>query len=487
MTGNAGRSCAVIATAVLWVAFSSEAALALGAPRVAARTGPVGGATTGKTLFRRATVALSGGAKQQLGSQATRTAPVHIDLPTALRLAGANNIDLALVRTAERRAKAVNDAATLQFFPWLSVGASYAHHTGAGQEFSGNVLNVDKQLYGRAATLGVELDLGDALFNKLAAQQLQRAAIDDVTAARKDTLLAAANAYFDLVDAVAVTGIARDALHISQSYETQLERAVAIGLTNRGEALQVSVQTQRDKVLLREAQAAQRRDSAALATVLRLDPATDLVPADRIVVPPNLISLDTPTTTLVRRALRLRREIKASAASVRAAQEQRSAAKYGPLIPSLSATAVYGRLRGGPNGFLGGYQPSHDYVVGLRWRLGPGGLFDFSRTEAADAKLDRARLNAVDVRQRIERQVVDALADARSARDQVRLSRRGAELAAQNLKFAMERKAFGVYAVLEVVQAQQDLTRARRDYAGALTRYAKAQYALARAVGVIHR
>lgn len=486
MTSTAGRSCAAIATAALWVAFSFATEQAQGATRIGGASEPLEQSNGLTVAAPGRDSSASSNPLQSVANRADQTA-VPIDLPTALRLAGANNIDLALVRTAERQAKAANDAATLSFFPWLSVGASYAHHTGAGQEFSGNVLNVDKQLYGRAATLGVSLDLGSAIFRKLATLQLQRAAADDVDATRNDTLLAAANAYFGLVDAVAVTGIARDAVHISQNYQTQLERAVAIGLTNRSEALQVSVQTQRDKVLLREAQAAQRRDSATLATVLRIDPATDLVPTERTVAPPKLIPLDTPVAALVRRALRLRRELKASAASVGAAKEQRTAAKYGPLIPSISAAAVYGRIRGGANGYLGGYRPSHDYVVGLNWRLGPGGLFDFSRTEAADARLERARLNEDNVRQRIERQVVDAIADALSARDQVRLARRGAEFAVQNLKFAMQRKVFGVYAVLEVVQAQQDLTRARRDYAGALTRYAKAQYALARAVGVIHR
>src|SRR6185437_3202142 len=49
-----------------------------------------------------------------------------IDLPTALRLAGANNIDLALVREALVQAQAQNDAATLSFVPALNGGLGYA-------------------------------------------------------------------------------------------------------------------------------------------------------------------------------------------------------------------------------------------------------------------------------------------------------------------------------------------------------------------------
>ena len=49
-------------------------------------------------------------------------APQMIDLTTALKLAGMNDIDLALVREAENQARAADDAATLKFFPWLSAG-----------------------------------------------------------------------------------------------------------------------------------------------------------------------------------------------------------------------------------------------------------------------------------------------------------------------------------------------------------------------------
>jgi outer membrane protein TolC len=61
----------------------------------------------------------------------------------------------------------------------------------------------------------------------------------------------------------------------------------------------------------------------------------------------------------------------------------------------------------------------------------------------------------------------------------------GVELAQESLKLSEQRREFGVYAVLEVIQAQQDLTQARTDYSRALTQYAKAQYGLARATARI--
>ncbi|MGH8219561.1 MAG: TolC family protein [Steroidobacteraceae bacterium] len=408
-----------------------------------------------------------------------------IDLTTALRLAGANNLDLALTREAERQAKAASDAATLSFFPWLQVGQIYARRTGNDQQTTGVMVDVDRQLYRRGASFAIAIDLGDALFRKLAALQLQNAAVHNVDAQRNDALLAAANAYFDLVNSVAEIDIARDAVRISHDYQDQLDRAVAIGLTNRSEALRVAVRTQENEVTLRAAEAQQRRDSAALAVVLRLDPKVALEPRERVVMPLTLVPLDTPLDRLVARALELRPEVEASTAAITAAEHQRTAAKYAPLIPSISAAATYAQTRGGPNGILDAYQPTHDYVVGLNWRFGPGGLFDFSRTEAAESVLARQRISAEKLRQSISQQVVDALSAAQAARDQMVLARKGVQLAEQSLKLSTARREFGVYVVLEVIQAQQDLTRARSNYAAALAQFAKAQYSLARATGNI--
>lgn len=408
-----------------------------------------------------------------------------IDLPTALKLAGMNDIDLALVREAESLAKATNDAATLRFFPWLNVGGGYVKQTGGAQAFGGRVSSVNEELYQGSVAVNLPLDIGSALFGKLVARRLQTAAAFDTEAQHNDTLFAAAGGYFDLVNAVAAEDIAREALRISQDYEQQLDRGYRAGIINRSELLRVSVQTQRNQVILRNAQVAVRAASASLATRLRLDPTLELEPTERLVAPPTLVPIDLPLKELVQDALGSRPEIKASNATVSAADQQRLAAKYGPLLPSLGAQAIYGKVRGGPDGDLSDWLSSHEYIIGLSWRLGPGGLFDFSRTEAANSQLRHQQLLSSRLHDDISQQVVDAYEAARAALDTMGISRHGVELAQESLKLSEQRKEFGVYAVLEVIQAQQDLTQARNDYSRALTQYAKAQYGLARATARI--
>jgi outer membrane protein TolC len=55
--------------------------------------------------------------------------------------------------------------------------------------------------------------------------------------------------------------------------------------------------------------------------------------------------------------------------------------------------------------------------------------------------------------------------------------------AEDTLRLAQERKEFGVGIVLEAIQAQQELTRARTDYLRAIAILDQAHYALQRAVG----
>lgn len=411
------------------------------------------------------------------------TSAEPVDLPSVLRLAGANNLDLQIIRQALVQAEAQNDAATLGFLPWLSGGIGYAKHNGAVQDVSGNVFGAYKQLHSTVGGFNAQVNLGEAIFQKLSASRVQTAAEYSVDAGRKATLLAAASGYFDLVSANANVKIAEDAVRISSDYENQLNRAVGIGLANKSDALRVSVQTQNYQVVLRGATEAARTASARLATILHISPATILQPIDQVVPQVTLISANTDQAALLNEAMDRRPELKASAALVEAADWQKTQSIYGPLIPSIGAQALYGNLNGGPRGLPSNSGGTQDYALMFNWRIGQGGLFDFSRIDYAKSKLEQGKLNDAKLHDDIARQVVQTLEGVRSAFDQLALAKKSAALAEQSLQLSQSRKEFGVAAVLEVIQAQKDLTNARSSYVRASTQYAGLQYALAQAVG----
>jgi len=416
-------------------------------------------------------------------AQETNRSPLPIDLPTALRLAGAQNLDVKIAQERLREAKANHQSAVAQFFPWVSPGITYRQHDDKIQDVQGNIIDVHKNSYAPGATVGVQLDLGDAMFKELASKQLAKAADHALEAQRQDTVLAAAQGYFELALAQGAVGVAGEAVRISSDYETQLGSAVEAGIAFKGDLLRARVQAERNRLALRQAKEQQRIAAARLAQVLHLDPAVELVPQESELVPLTLIETNTALDPLVSQTLASRPELKQSQSLTAAARDAKNGAAYGPLIPSLGAQGFWGGLGGGRDGISDTFGGQQDYLVGASWRIGPGGLFDFGRVRSTEARLKIAELSSAKLWDDITRQVVEAFTRWQSLADQLETGKRALAAAEEGLHLAQQRKEFAVGVVLETIQAEQDLTRARLDYLKAVAEFNKAQYALSKATG----
>ncbi len=407
-----------------------------------------------------------------------------IDLPTALRLAGAQNLDVRLARERLVEARALNQSALLQFFPWLSAGIVYRRHDNL-QNTEGVIEEVHKQSYAPGGALVSQLDLGDAIYNKLTARQLEHASEHALEAQRQDTVTTAAQGYFDLAFAHASVVVSEEAVRISTNYEAQVRHAVESGIALKGDLLRVSVEAERNRLALHQAIEQQRVAAARLAQRLHLDPAVELVARDTDLEPFPLFETNAAVDSLVQRALSIRPDLKQSQALVEAARENKNGAVYGPLIPSIGASAFGGGLGGGQNGHTGNFGPQEDYFVGIGWRVGPGGLFDIPRQRVAKARLSSTRIGAEKLHDEIVRQVVETFTRLQSESQQINIAKRGLAAAEEGLRLAQQRLEFGVGIVLENILAEQDLTRARTDYLKAIAEFNKAQYGLSKAVGVL--
>lgn len=406
-----------------------------------------------------------------------------IDLPTALHLADAKNLDIQLARERLREARANYEVAREQFFPWLSPGVAYRRHEDLIQAVDGTILDVNKQSYTVGGTLTAQLDLGDAIYKSLAAKQLINVADHALESQRQDSSVAAAQGFYDLAKGAAFVDVAKEALSISQEYQKQVSDAVAAGIAFRGDELRVQTQTERNQIALRQALEQQRVAGARLAQSLHLNPSVELVPQSADLVPLVLVETNASLESLMKQALAGRPELKQSHALVMAAREARKGTVYGPWIPSVGAQAFGGGLGGGKNESTGNFGSSEDYFVGLGWRLGPGGLFDFGRTRASEARLESARLSEAKAQDEIIRQVVESHTRAQSWFDQLATAKQNLNTASETLRLTRERKQFGVGAVLEDIQAQQELTRTRSDYLNAVAEFNKAEYGLLKSVG----
>src|SRR5262249_21517359 len=227
-----------------------------------------------------------------------------IDLPTALRLAGAQNLDVQIARQAVDEAEANRTVALEQFFPWLAAGGCSRRRNGLAQAVPGaTITETHYHSYAPGATLSTQVAVGDAIYNALAAKQLVRASDRALDAQRQESILGAASGYFDLAKAKALLEVARQALTTSQDYHRQRDEAVGIGIAFKGDQLRVATQTGLYEIGVRQTLEQQRIAAATLSRVLHLDPEIELVPQDNDLVPLRLLDTDVAPDVLVQRAL----------------------------------------------------------------------------------------------------------------------------------------------------------------------------------------
>jgi outer membrane protein TolC len=168
----------------------------------------------GRALARRS-IALLACAAGTAGAQ-TKTYP--IDLPTALRLADAQNLDVQLARERVKEALANRSSAIEQFIPWLAPGVTWHRREGVAQASPSGIIG-DAEYVGYSPGIGLNAQstLGDAIYNSLATKQLVHASDEGLAVQRQDAVFQAASGYLDLAKAKALVDVIRDALATSQN------------------------------------------------------------------------------------------------------------------------------------------------------------------------------------------------------------------------------------------------------------------------------
>ena len=393
------------------------------------------------------------------GAQSTNAAGNPIDLPTVLRLAGAQNLDVQIARERLNEAQASRESSLEQFVPSLTPGVIYHRRDGMAQTVpAGTVSDTHLQSYAPGATIAAQVTLGDAIYQSLSARQLVKASDQAFESQRQDSALNAARDYFDLVKAKSLADVLKDAVGISRDYQQELHEAVGAGIVFKGDELRVQTQTDRDQIALRQAVEQQRVAAVNLAQILHLDSTVDLVPQDADLVPLLLFPTNAALDSLVQQALNSRAELKASQALMLAARDAKNGAVYGPLIPSIGAQVFAGGLGGSHDGQPDNFGDSEDYLIGVGWRIGPGGLFDFGRIKANRSRLTATQLGQTKLKDAVIAQVVAAATRVQSLSDQIVIARRNLATANEAFRLTRERKQYCVGIVLEYIQAQQALT-----------------------------
>jgi outer membrane protein TolC len=411
------------------------------------------------------------------------TADYPIDLPTALRLAGANNLQIQFAQHRLAEAFARLEGAEVLWLPSLSAGPFYNKHDGRLQETAGNVIEVSRNSAFIGGGPTFSFHIADAIFEPLAARQIVRANEAAITRTTNDTLLAVALAYLDLLQAQSQLAISKQDVANAREL-VKLTEAFA----ETGQGLESDAARARSELATRErevieAEEAVHTRSVRLANLLRLDPSVTLRPVHTEVTPVVLVSEDKPLAELISQAQGTRPETEEQSALVQAALERLDQERVRPLIPRLLVDFSAGGYGGGPGAHFTDFSDRTDFHVLAMWELRNLGLGNRSLQRQRQAQQLQAETAAQLVHDLISAEVAEAYHQVHERRRQIEVAQKSVAESLKSLELNMNRIRGVEGLPIEVLQAIQSVAAARRAYLAAVTNYNRAQFQLLRAVG----
>ncbi|HET6573185.1 MAG TPA: TolC family protein [Fimbriiglobus sp.] len=428
---------------------------------------------------------------------AARTYP--ITLPTALQLANANPLDIAIAVERLRAATARYDRARVLWLPNVGLGVDYFRHDGQIQDIGGNVFTTSRSsfLVGGGPTLSVAV--ADAIYAPLAARQVVAARRSDVQAAVNDSTLAVAEAYFDVQQARGELAGATDAARRAEDLVRRTEK-LAPGLAPSVEINRARTELARRRQAVEAAAERWEVASAELVRLLRLDPTTVVEPTEAPNVRVELIDPNATVDDLIPLALTHRPELASQQALVQATLARIRHEKLRPLVPSVVLRGVAsntpglssGYFGGGINGFVGNFGGRNSMDLQIVWQLDNLGFGNRAAVRERQAENRQALAELFRIQDRVASEVVRALAQVKRAANRMRAAgdgvRNAVETADKNLQGLGQTKRVGeqlttIFRPQEAVAAVAALDQAYRDYYAAVADLNRAQFRLYRAVG----
>jgi len=428
-----------------------------------------------------------------------------IDLPTVLRLAGADNWGVQLASERVREAQSRLLAARALWLPSLNAGIGYTKHDGRIQATRGSVIDVSRNSFflgggaglggspiagggGGPARLQVDLSLADALFKPLAARQRVQAAEANESATFNDTLLTASLAYYDLVEAQGQLAVAHKNLEEARNLLKLTRAFVAAGKGSRADTARVEVEVSTRQQRVIEADLAVKVASAELARVLQLDAekletGQLLYPLEDRPSPVELIGEDSTLAALIDQGQSARPEVDRAQSELEARRMEVTAERWRPFIPNLHIGASAGGFGGGVNDNLNGLDGRSDVDILAVWQLKNLGLGQRADREKTSSRYRQAVLAAYRLNDAITAEVTTAYHQVHAQRQRLQLAATTIDEATKSYKKNLLRIRGLEGLPLEAIQALKAVAETRRVYLSAVIDYNRAQLRLLRAIG----
>lgn len=410
-----------------------------------------------------------------------------ITLEQALELAKRNNRDLQIAARQLERSQASLREAEADLYPSVTAQGSLTQSRSATSALSqaatrqatgglgGNNETVNRTLNG---TVGLSYDIftsGERPARIRAAERQIRSDQLQVEINEQQIRLDVSGAYYNLQEADEAVRIQAAAVRNAEASlrDTQaLERA---GLGTRFDVLRAQVQLANARQDLTNARANQQVRRRELAQVLALPPSIDLAAADPVEAAGQW-NLTLPQTIVL--AFKNRAELEQQLAQRELAEQQRRVAlsALGPRVTLQAQYNVLNDLRDN-QGFADGYSVS----AGFNWNLFDGGAAR-ARANQQEANIRIAETRFAQARENIQLQVETSFTNLQSSFLNIGTSRQAVEQAREALRLARLRFQAGVGTQTDVINAENDLTRAEGNLITAILGYNRALASLQRSV-----
>ncbi len=425
---------------------------------------------------------LSGAVQQAAHAQDPSEIPAArgpISVDEAVRLAMLKNHDL-LSNEQNIRAAAGRKAEALQrYLPSLSADLGFNRafdgsvQIGAGQSIPSSV-----NTYTSSYVLSQNLVDWSAFKSIQSAKHSKTATEFDYRAARGDLVLAVKQQYYALVATQLLETVADSSLVVAQQELRRVESLFELGMVARGDVLKAKVRVSEAQLEVLRARGNVVNERARLARIIGQNPTDDLHADDRIgEVGP--VAVD--SVAIFNEAVSRRPELMRAQETVEAANASVGAAKAG-YYPTLGGQLAYRGSREQDFSLSG--SRSRSLCIGLSIPVFDAFWGQKGRIQQSQADREQARYAFQRQRLDVEVEVREAINIARTANEGVLVARDGLDSAEEDLKLSQEKYNVGSGTILELIDAQVALQRARSNLVQALTEQRIAEARIERVRGV---
>ena len=304
------------------------------------------------------------------------------------------------------------------------------------------------------------------------------AARADSLSTREQVILLVVSQYIGTLRAVANVGASQSRVELAQALYDQAADLQKEGVGTGIDTLRANVELQNEKQRLIEAQNDRDASLFGLSKLLNLDPRQKVELAD------SLSFYETPqpeVDTSIDLALSGREEWKAIEAREKSAKLQKQSAQY-QRLPSMRFDGDWAYLgTSATNGI-----PTYEYTASVNMPLFTSGRIK-AEVAKADLELQKLEQQKADLRNQIALDVKTSLLNLQSARNEVQVANLGVQLAKDEVDQARDRFKAGVANNIEVISAQDSLSRANDNQIAGLNRFNQARADFARAIGQMEK